>query len=93
MWKQHIGVCTALALVAIPIYIADKYLLMSGVISIVLLVVASYYSGYDRASEAADYEKRMETIQQLRKAIRESGQTGYSPVFALTKTTAMVYEP
>jgi hypothetical protein len=30
MWKQHIGICTALALLAIPLYFADKYLLKSG---------------------------------------------------------------
>jgi hypothetical protein len=26
MWKQHIAICTTLALLAIPLYIADKYL-------------------------------------------------------------------
>src|SRR6187200_3772347 len=30
MWKQHIGICTALALIAIPLYIADRYLLKGG---------------------------------------------------------------
>jgi hypothetical protein len=30
MWKQHIGICTALALLAIPLYIADKNLLKGG---------------------------------------------------------------
>jgi len=118
MWKQHIGICTALALLAIPMYVADRYLLkgggggwislnlngliiipyiafvavhiavstlalfqfptsralplhlLSGVLSIALLVVGFLtYSGYERAQERADYEKRMETIQQLRKVI------------------------
>src|SRR5262245_59971808 len=30
MWKPHIGICTSLALLAIPLYIADKYLLKGG---------------------------------------------------------------
>jgi hypothetical protein len=29
MWKQHLGICTALALLAIPLYVADMYLLKS----------------------------------------------------------------
>jgi|RhiMethySRZTD1v2_1073278.scaffolds.fasta_scaffold335378_2 hypothetical protein len=30
MWKQHIGVCTALVLLAIPFYVADRFLLKGG---------------------------------------------------------------
>jgi hypothetical protein len=30
MWKQHINVCTALLLLAIPLYVADRYLLKGG---------------------------------------------------------------
>jgi len=30
MWKQHIAICTTLALLAIPLYFADKYLLKGG---------------------------------------------------------------
>jgi len=118
MWKQHIGICTALVLLAIPLYIADKNLLkgggggwialdmsgliiipymafvavhiavsslalsqlpatrlfplhvLSGIVSIGLLVVGfAVYSGYERDREAAAYEKRRLTIQELRKAI------------------------
>jgi hypothetical protein len=44
--------------------------LLSIVISIGLLVVGFFaYSGYEHAQQTADYEKRMETIKQLRKAI------------------------
>ncbi|PYS32713.1 MAG: hypothetical protein DMG14_33750 [Acidobacteria bacterium] len=127
MWKQHIGICTALVLLGIPLYVADRYLLkgggggwislnlngliiipyiafvavqiavsslalfqfptarvlplhlLSGVISIGLLVVGFFaYSGYERAQETADYEKRMETIRQLREAI-ELREWWYEP--------------
>src|SRR6185503_3626076 len=30
MWKQHIGICAALVLLAIPLYFADRYLLKGG---------------------------------------------------------------
>ena len=127
MWKQHIGICSGLVLVAIPVYFADRYLLkgggggwislnlngliivpyiafvavqiavsslalfqfptarvvplhlLSGVTSIGLLVVGFFaYTGYERARETADYEKRMETIQHLREAI-ELREWWYEP--------------
>ena len=30
MWRQHIGICTALVLLAIPLYVADRNLLKGG---------------------------------------------------------------
>jgi hypothetical protein len=127
MWKQHIVICTALVLLAVPLYFADRFLLKGGgggwisldmngliivpyisfvavqiavsslalflfptervlslhlvssVISIGLLVVGFFaYSGYEHAQEAADYQKRMETIQQLREAI-ELREWWYEP--------------
>src|SRR5689334_19507865 len=30
MWKQHIGICIALMLLAVPLYVADRYLLKGG---------------------------------------------------------------
>lgn len=127
MWKQHIGICTVLALLAVPLYFADRYLLkgggggwisldmhgliivpyiafvalhiavsslalslftttrllplhlLSGIVSICLLVAGFFvYSGYARAEEAASYQKRMETIQQLRKVI-ELREWWYEP--------------
>jgi len=127
MWKQHIGICAALALLSIPLYIADRYLLkggsggwialnmngliivpyivfvalhiavsslalsqfatgrllplhlLSGSVSIGLLVVGFFvYRSHDRAEEAASYEKRLETIHQLRKAI-ELREWWYEP--------------
>ena len=118
MWKQHIVICMALALLAIPVYLADRVLLkgggggwislnlsglliipylgfvvlhiavstlalyqfvtvrmlplhvLSGIASIGMLAVGVFvYSSYEHAQEAASYERRMETIQQLRKAI------------------------
>jgi hypothetical protein len=118
MWKQHIGICMALAFFAIPVYLADRVLLkgggggwislnlnglliipylafvvlhiavstlalyqlvtvrmlplhvLSGIASIGLLAVGVFvYSSYEHAQEAASYEKRTETIQQLRKAM------------------------
>jgi hypothetical protein len=53
--------------------------LLSGLISICLLVVGFFaYSGYERARESANYEKRMQTIQQLRKVI-ELREWRYAP--------------
>jgi hypothetical protein len=118
MWKQHIVVCSALALLAIPLYVADMYLLksrgggwialnmngliivpyiafaalhigvtslalfrfptarllslhvVSGILSIGLLIAGFViYLRIDDARSAADYSRRMETVQQLRKAI------------------------
>jgi hypothetical protein len=118
MWKQHINICAALVLLAIPLYVADRYLLkssgggwislnltgliiipyvafvavhivvsslavfqfptarmlplhlLSGLLSIGLLAVGFFaYFEYDRARERQSYEKRMETIEQLRKVI------------------------
>lgn len=118
MWKQHISICAVLVLLAIPLYIADRYLLkpggggwisldftglivipyvvfvavhivisslalsqfpttrmlplhlLSGVISIALLAAGFFaYIEYDRARDRANYERRMETVQQLRNAI------------------------
>jgi len=44
--------------------------ILSGIASIGLLAVGVFaYSSYEHAQEAASYEKRMETIQQLRKTI------------------------
>ena len=127
MWKRHIVICTALALLAIPVYIADGYLLkdggggwisldlsgliivpyivfvalhivvsslalfqfptrrllalhiLSGMVTIGMLVVGLFaYTRYERAQDAADYEKRMETIQELRKVI-ELREWWYEP--------------
>jgi len=118
MWKQHIVICMALALLAIPVYLADRILLkgggggwislnlsglliipylgfvvlhiavstlalyqfvtvrmlplhiLSGIASIGLLAAGVFvYSTYEHAEETAFYEKRMETIQELRKVI------------------------
>src|SRR5215510_13827650 len=53
--------------------------LLSAVISIGLLVVGFFaYSGYEHDQETADYEKRMETVQQLREAI-ELREWWYEP--------------
>jgi hypothetical protein len=127
MWKQHIAICTTLALLAIPLYIADRYLtkgggggwisldfsgviiipyiafdavhiavsslilavspnlrllplhLFSGILTIGLLVGGFLtYSARQRARDAANYEKRDEIIQQLRKAI-ELREWWYEP--------------
>jgi hypothetical protein len=117
MWKQHIVICTVLALLAIPLYFADMYLLrsrggwiainlngiiivpyiaftalhicisslalslfpgarllplhiVSGIVSLGLLVAGFLiYMRREEARSKADYSKRMETVQQLRKAI------------------------
>jgi hypothetical protein len=118
MWKQHIVICASLALLAIPLYVADSYLLkgsgggwisldmtgliiipyiafaathvvvsslglffipstrplslhiLSGITSVGLLVLGFIiYTAYDRAQDAASYEKRMKTVEQLKKVI------------------------
>jgi hypothetical protein len=118
MWKQHIGICMALALLAIPVYLADRVLLkgggggwislnlngllivpylafvvlhiavsslalyqivtvrmlplhiLSGIASVCLLAAGVFvYSSYEHAAETASYEKRTETIRQLRKVM------------------------
>ena len=126
MWKQHIAICTTLALLAIPLYFADKYLtkggggwisldfsgviifpyiafagvhiavsslilavspnvrliplhLFSCILTIGLLVVGFLtYSARQRASDAANYKKRDEIIQQLRNSI-ELREWSYEP--------------
>jgi hypothetical protein len=74
----HIAV-SSLALFQFPAARLLPLHLLSGIISIGLLVVGFFaYSGYESAREAAAYGKRMETIQQLRKTI-ELREWWYEP--------------
>lgn len=121
MWKQHVAICTALALLALPLYFADRQLgkggggwialdlrgviiipyiafvalhialsslllflfptarllplhVLSAFVTIGLLAAAFFtYTNYERAKSAADYQRHMETVAQLRKVIELRG--------------------
>ncbi len=70
---------SSLALFQFPTPRVLQMHIFCGSISILLLVVGFFaYTGYDRARESADYEKRLETIHQLREAI-ELREWWYEP--------------
>jgi len=72
-------VVSSLALFQFPTARVLPLHLVSGIVSIGLLIVGfSIYSGYDRAKERADYDKRMGTVRQLREAI-ELREWWYEP--------------